>query len=68
MKNFVLVILHLPNGVLREGAGGSETITSTISPPPSSVGQAPTVRKYFPETWIWNCVDTVRFVIIAVKF
>jgi len=22
---------------------------------------APRIRKYFPETWIWNCIET-RFV------
>lgn len=24
---------------------------------------APRIRKYFPETWIWNCIET-RFVIV----
>lgn len=30
------------------------------------VAQAPTVRKYFPETWIWDCKD-VRFVVITLN-
>lgn len=36
---------------------------SSISDAPSVTAQAlaPAVRKYFPETWIWNCVDS-RFV------
>lgn len=25
---------------------------------------APRTRKYFPETWIWNCIET-RFVIVS---
>ncbi len=45
--------------------GGLDSVqsldTNTVASIPSVVDVAPAVRKYFPETWIWDC-KTVRFV------
>ncbi len=63
MENFVLGFPR-PNIIFMKGAGGggSVIVSTSAAPAPSTVGPAPSVRKYFPETWIWDC-KTVRFVV-----
>lgn len=47
------------------GFGGgllSTTRLDTSPAPIPTIGISPVVRKYFPETWVWDC-KTVRFVV-----
>lgn len=47
----------------RFGFDGEEVAEDSLSIPQSSLPISPIVRKDFPETWIWDTLDDLRFVV-----
>lgn len=43
--------------------GEEEVAEDSLSIPQSSLPISPIVRKDFPETWIWDTLDDLRFVV-----
>lgn len=46
-------------------ANGAQAPSPAPAPEGGSAATSPAVRKYFPETWIWDCVNS-GFVSIAI--